>query len=83
MATRECAVDLVGRIYYQNCLELERKATAARRAMNWTREPLGQLSLPIGIVVGRSMSIGTQVESVRRRVDSAGAEVPSLRSVHG
>jgi len=41
------------------------------------------LSLPIGIVVGRSMSIGTQVESVRRRVDSAGAEVPSLRSVHG
>ena len=48
MATRECAVDLVGRIYYQNCLELERKATAARRAMNWTREPLGQLSLPFG-----------------------------------
>jgi hypothetical protein len=46
MATRECAVDLVGRIYYQNRLALERKATAARRAMNWTREPLGQLTLP-------------------------------------
>jgi hypothetical protein len=48
MATRECAVDLSGRIYYQNCLALERKVTAARRAMNWTREPLGQLELPFG-----------------------------------
>jgi hypothetical protein len=48
MATRECAVDLVGRIYYQNCLALERKAAAARRAMNWTREPRGQLALSFG-----------------------------------
>jgi hypothetical protein len=40
------------------------------------------LSLPIGLLVGRAMSIGTQVESVRRRVASGRAELPSLRSVH-
>jgi len=40
------------------------------------------LSLPIGLVVGRSLSIGTRVESVRRRVASGRAELPSLRSVH-
>jgi hypothetical protein len=48
MATRECAVDLGARIYYENCLALERKVTAARRAANWTREPFGQLELPFG-----------------------------------
>ena len=36
------------------------------------------LSLPIGLVVGRSMSIGTRVESVRRRVSS----LRSLGSLH-
>ncbi len=46
MATRECAVDLIARMYYGRCLTLERKATAARRAMNWSREPFGQLRLP-------------------------------------
>ena len=40
------------------------------------------LSLPIGLVVGRSLSIGTRVESVRRRVASGRAELPSLRSVN-
>jgi hypothetical protein len=40
------------------------------------------LSLPVGIAVGRSMSIGTQVESVRRRVASGRPDLPSLRSVH-
>jgi hypothetical protein len=40
------------------------------------------LSLPIGLAVGRSMSIGTRVDSVRRRVASGRTELPSLRSVH-
>ena|SRR2546421_3646168 len=47
MATRECAVDLVARIYYENCLALERKANAALRTMDWIREPCGQLELPL------------------------------------
>lgn len=37
------------------------------------------LSLPIGLVVGRSMSLGTKVEAVRRRVASG---LAPLRSVH-
>ena len=37
------------------------------------------LSLPIGLLVGRSLSIGTQVEAGRRRVPS----LPRLRSIHG
>ncbi len=36
------------------------------------------LSLPIGIAVGRSMSIGTRVEAGRRRI----LALPMLRSVH-
>ena len=48
MATRECAVELIGRIYYRNCLTLERKVRAARQAMSWTREPIGQLEFPFG-----------------------------------
>jgi hypothetical protein len=36
------------------------------------------LSLPIGLAVGRSMSIGTQVEAGRQRVSSLRA----LRSAH-
>lgn len=35
------------------------------------------LSLPIGIAVGRSLSIGTRIEARRRRRRS----VPALRSV--
>lgn len=46
MATRECAVDLVARLYYENCLALQRKMTAAQAAVAWVREPLGQLELP-------------------------------------
>jgi hypothetical protein len=37
------------------------------------------LSLPIGLVVGRSMSIGTQVEAGSRRV----ARLRMLRRLHG
>jgi LAGLIDADG-like domain len=48
MATRECAVDLAARIYYENCLALERKATPAQRVTSWTRQPFGQLELPFG-----------------------------------
>ena len=36
------------------------------------------LSLPIGIALGRSMSIGTRVEAGRRRI----VALPSLRSLH-
>lgn len=41
------------------------------------------LSLPIGFVVGRSLSIGTHVEAGRRRAVPSRAELPSFRSVHG
>ena len=69
MATRECAVDLSGRIYYQNCLALERKVTAARRAMNWTREPLGQLELPFGRVRRGARHARERIEvRIRQRV---------------
>jgi hypothetical protein len=37
------------------------------------------LSLPIGLLVGRSMSIGTQVEAGRRLV----APLRVFRSLHG
>jgi hypothetical protein len=37
------------------------------------------LSLPIGLLVGRSLSIGTQVEAGRRRI----ASFRPLRSLHG
>ena len=37
------------------------------------------VSLPIGILVGRSMSIGTLVEAGRRRI----ASLPALRGVPG
>ena len=37
------------------------------------------LSLPIGLLVGRSLSIGTQVEAERRRIPS----FRLLRSIHG
>jgi hypothetical protein len=46
MATRECAVDLAKALYYDDCLALKRKATAAKAIMHWSREPLGQLELP-------------------------------------
>jgi hypothetical protein len=41
------------------------------------------LSFPIGLVVGRSMSMGTKVEAVRRRVVSGRSGLAPLRSVHG
>jgi hypothetical protein len=41
------------------------------------------LSLPIGMLLGRSMSIGTRVEAVRRRVASGRADLTALRSIHG
>jgi hypothetical protein len=69
MATRECAVDLSRRIYYQNCLALERKVTAARRAMNWTREPLGQLELPFGCARRGTRHARERIEvRIRQRV---------------
>jgi hypothetical protein len=37
------------------------------------------LSLPIGLLVGRSLSIGTKVEATRRRISSFSL----LRSIHG
>ena len=37
------------------------------------------LSLPIGLLVGRSLSIGTQVEAGHRRIPS----FRLLRSLHG
>ena len=36
------------------------------------------LSLPVGLLVGRSLSIGTQVEAVRNRAPS----LRPLRSIH-
>lgn len=43
MATRECAVDLARRLYYDGCLALERKIRGAQAAACWSREPYGQL----------------------------------------
>jgi hypothetical protein len=48
MATRECAVDLATRLYYENCLALHRKTTGAQAAARWSRDPYGQLKLPFG-----------------------------------
>jgi hypothetical protein len=47
MATRECAVELASRLYYENCLALQRKASGAKAAVSWSREPYGQLKLPL------------------------------------
>jgi hypothetical protein len=46
MATRECAVDLASRMYYDGCIALPRKLIAAQAVVAWVREPYGQLEFP-------------------------------------
>lgn len=71
MATRECVVELGGRIYYENCLALQRKATAARQTTSWSREPLGQLELPFERAMRGGRPARQRIEKrIRQRVDA-------------
>lgn len=77
MATRECAVDLAKRLYYDNCLALQRKTTAAQAATQWTREPFGQLALPFG-ERRRAVLHEELVKRIRLRALELRAEVPTI-----
>jgi LAGLIDADG-like domain len=78
MATRECAVELARALYYEGCLALQRKATAANATKTWSRDPFGQLALPFGSARRGHRHARARLETqIRERVLALSKAVPT------